>query len=167
MNLVLVLVGLTFVPTQAIDARELAFHHTHTGHSLSVVYYHDGRYDMDALARVDDFLKDFRTGALHPIDPALLDVLFDIRTRTSSRAPFEVISAYRSPATNEMLRTRASNSGVAQRSMHLDGQAIDVRLADVPLAQLRGVALQLKRGGVGFYPTSDFVHVDTGRVRYW
>jgi uncharacterized protein YcbK (DUF882 family) len=167
MNLVLVLIGLTFAPTQSTDARELAFYHTHTGRSLSIVYYHDGRYDVDALAQVDDFLKDFRTGVLHPIDPALLDVLFDIRTRTGSRAPFEVISAYRSSETNEMLRTRTSDSGVAQHSMHLDGQAIDVRLADVPLAELRGVALQLKRGGVGFYPSSDFVHVDTGRVRFW
>ncbi len=165
MGLLLVLIGLTFAPTQAADVRELAFHHTHTGDSLSIVYYRNGRYDPDALAQIDDFLKDFRTGARHPIDPALLDVLFDIRTSTGSRSPFEVISAYRSPATNEMLRM--PGSGVARHSMHLQGQAIDVRLADVPLEQLRGVALHLKRGGVGFYPSSDFVHVDTGRVRYW
>lgn len=167
MALLLMLIGFTLAPGHAFDARELAFYHTHTGKSLSIVYYHDGRYDRTALARVDDYLKDFRTGSSHPIDPALLDVLYEIKSRTHSRAPFEVISAYRSPPTNEMLRTRRADSGVARHSMHLQGQAIDVRLADVPLDQLRGVALHLQRGGVGFYPTSDFVHVDTGRVRFW
>ena len=167
MGLLLILIGFTLAPAQASDARELAFHHTHTGKSLSVVYYHDGRYDPDALAQIDDHLKDFRTGNRHAIDPELLDVLFDIKTQTHSHAPFDVISAYRSPATNEMLRTHSSDTGVAQHSMHLQGQAIDVRLADVPLDRLRRVALHLQRGGVGFYPKSDFVHVDTGRVRYW
>jgi len=167
MGLLLMLMGLTFASPQAYDARELAFYHTHTGKSLSVVYYHDGRYDQKALAQIDDYLKDFRTGDSHSIDPALLDVLFDIKTRTSTHAPFEVISAYRSPPTNEMLRTRTSDSGVAQHSMHLQGQAIDVRLADISLDRLRTVALDLRRGGVGFYPSSDFVHVDTGRVRFW
>jgi uncharacterized protein YcbK (DUF882 family) len=167
MGLMLMLIGFTLAPVQAHDARELAFYHTHTGRALSVAYYHDGRYDPKALAQIEDYLKDFRTGDRHAIDPGLLDVLFDIKTRTGSHAPFEVISAYRSPPTNEMLRTRAADSGVAQHSMHLQGQAIDVRLADVPLDKLRSVALHLKRGGVGFYPTSDFVHVDTGRIRYW
>jgi uncharacterized protein YcbK (DUF882 family) len=87
--------------------------------------------------------------------------------QTRTHAPFEVISAYRSPPTNEMLRTRSADSGVVQHSMHIQGQAIDVRLADVLLQQLRGFALHLQRGGVGFYPTSEFVHVDTGRVRFW
>jgi len=91
--------------------------------------------------------------------------LYEIKSRTGARQPFEVISAYRSPETNSMLRDRSS--GVAQRSMHLEGQAIDVRLRDVELERLRKVALELKRGGVGFYPDSDFVHVDTGRVRHW
>lgn len=167
MGLLLMLIGFTLAPGHAFDARELDFYHTHTGKALSVVYYHDGRYDPTALAQVEDYLKDFRTGDRHPIDPALLDVLFEIKTRTHTHAPFEVISAYRSPPTNEMLRTRSAGSGVAQHSMHLQGQAIDVRLADVPLEQLRGVALHLQRGGVGFYPTSEFVHVDTGRVRFW
>ena len=95
----------------------------------------------------------------------LLDVLFEIKQKTGTRAPFEVISAYRSPETNGMLR--AKSTGVAEKSMHLRGQAIDVRLADVKLERLRQAALRLKRGGVGFYPESQFVHVDTGRVRYW
>jgi uncharacterized protein YcbK (DUF882 family) len=149
----------------ASDQRSLSFYHTHTGKALSVVYYRNGDYVPGALERVDDYLKDFRNGEQHPIDPALLDVLFEIKTKTRSTAPFEVISAYRSPQTNGMLR--AKSTGVAQNSMHLRGQAIDVRLADVRLDRLREVALSLKKGGVGFYPDSQFVHVDTGRVRYW
>ncbi len=94
------------------------------------------------------------------MDPALFDVLFDIKLKTGTRAPFQVISAYRSPATNQMLRD--NSTGVAKDSMHLRGQAIDVRLADVPLDKLRSVALDLQKGGVGFYPESQFVHVDTG-----
>jgi len=147
------------------DSRDLTFYHTHTGKSLTVVYLRDGAYQPEALAQVEDFLKDFRNGQRHPIDPALLDVLYEIKTRTGAQQPFEVISAYRSPETNTMLRSQSS--GVAERSMHLQGQAIDVRLRDVQLDRLRKVALDLKRGGVGFYPGSDFVHVDTGRVRHW
>jgi uncharacterized protein YcbK (DUF882 family) len=147
------------------DIRDLSFYHTHTGESLAVVYQRDGAYQEDALLAVADFLKDFRNGERHSIDPALLDVLYEIKVRTGSQAPFEVISAYRSPATNEMLRSKSS--GVASSSMHLLGQAIDVRLRDIELARLKEVALQLERGGVGFYPGSDFVHVDTGRVRHW
>ena len=122
---------------------------------------------MEALRSVEDYLKDFRNGERHPIDPALLDVLYDIKVKTGSHAPFEVISAFRSPETNQMLRNRDSSSGVAQNSMHIQGQAIDVRLRDVKLPKLRDVALHLQRGGVGFYPASEFVHVDTGRVRHW
>jgi uncharacterized protein YcbK (DUF882 family) len=147
------------------DSRDLAFYHTHTGQSLHVTYRKDGAYQDEALLAIEDFLKDFRDGERHPIDPALLDVLFEIKTRTGTQAPFEVISAYRSPGTNEMLRARSG--GVAEKSLHVHGQAIDVRLRDVELARLREVALRLERGGVGFYPGSNFVHVDTGRVRRW
>jgi uncharacterized protein YcbK (DUF882 family) len=161
----MLLIGLGLSKASLHDQRELSFYHTHTGKTLAVVYYRDGEYLDEALRHIDDHLKDFRNGERHPIDPALLDVLFEIRTRTGSRAPFEVISAYRSPRTNEMLRGRSS--GVAQNSMHLQGQAIDVRLRDVTLDELRDAARNLARGGVGFYPESEFVHVDTGRVRYW
>jgi len=99
------------------------------------------------------------------MDPALLDLLHALRTHTGSRKPYQIISGYRSPATNRMLHERSS--GVATKSLHMSGQAIDIRVADVPLAQLRNAALSLQRGGVGFYPGSDFVHVDTGRVRAW
>jgi len=147
------------------EARSLSFYHTHTGQYLSVVYRVDGVYQPDALRSVDAFLADFRNHEAHHIDPTLLDVLYDLKSKTGSRAPFQVISAYRSPTTNQWLRQ--TTAGVAEHSMHLEGRAIDVRLADVPLARLREVALSLERGGVGFYPQSDFVHVDTGRVRRW
>jgi uncharacterized protein YcbK (DUF882 family) len=165
MKVLLLLIGLGASNLALHDQRELSFYHTHTGKALSVVYYADGVYLPTALQNIDDFLKDFRNGERHDIDPALLDVLYDIKVKTGTHAPFEVISAYRSPETNQMLRT--ATVGVAQNSMHLQGQAIDVRLHDVSLTKLRDVALHLQRGGVGFYPESEFVHVDTGRVRHW
>jgi uncharacterized protein YcbK (DUF882 family) len=167
MRLLSIVMAFTLASAQTHDIRSLSFHHTHTDRDLTVVYYRDGAYDQRALAQIEDYLKDFRNGERHRIDPALLDVLFDIKQRSGTRSPFEVISAYRSSQTNEMLRTRTVHTGVAKDSMHLRGQAIDVRLADVPLDRLRAVALDLKRGGVGFYPQSEFVHVDTGRIRYW
>jgi uncharacterized protein YcbK (DUF882 family) len=165
MKALLLLIGLGVSNAALHDQRELSFYHTHTGKALSVVYYKDGVYLPAALQNIDDFLKDFRNGERHDIDPALLDVLYDIKVKTGTHAPFEVISAYRSPQTNQMLRD--TTVGVAQHSMHMQGQAIDVRLPDVKLAKLRDVALHLQRGGVGFYPTSEFVHVDTGRIRRW
>lgn len=165
MKTVLLLMSLGLANTSYDDRRELNFYHTHTGKALSVVYYSDGRYVPDALHDIDDFLKDFRNGERHAMDPSLLDVLYEIKVKTNSHAPFEVISAFRSPETNSMLRSRST--GVAENSMHLKGQAIDVRLRDVSLSTLRDVALRLERGGVGFYPASEFVHVDTGRVRRW
>ena len=145
--------------------RTLDFVHTHTGERLAVEYFGGGAYVPDALTTVNHFLRDFRTGDSHPIDPNLLDLLHDLTDLTGSARPFQVISGYRSPATNEMLRHRSE--GVAAGSLHMRGQAIDIRLADVPLARLRSTAITVCRGGVGFYPASDFVHVDTGRVRTW
>jgi len=149
----------------ATAVRELSFRHTHTGESLSIAFAHGERYLADALARVDWLLRDFRNGEVRPIDPQLLDQLHAVATQTGSRAPFEVISGYRSPATNESLHRKGR--GVATHSLHLEGRAIDVRLPDVPLPDLRDAALSLKAGGVGFYAESRFVHLDTGRVRRW
>jgi uncharacterized protein YcbK (DUF882 family) len=143
----------------------LAFEHTHTGERVSLVYRLDGSYVPSSLRTLDRFLRDFRTGDQHQIDPQLLDILSSLSTITGSRAPFQVISAYRSAHTNAMLRERGR--GVARSSLHLEGRAIDIRLADVPLADLRDAAVSLRAGGVGFYPGPEFVHVDTGRVRYW
>ena len=145
--------------------RALRFTHTHTGERLAVEYFSGGTYLPDALVTVNYFLRDFRTGDVHEIDPGLLDLLHGLAAVAETSRPFEVISGYRSPATNEMLRHRSE--GVAAGSLHMNGQAIDIRLADVPLPRLRQAALDVRRGGVGYYPASDFVHVDTGRVRMW
>jgi uncharacterized protein YcbK (DUF882 family) len=150
---------------RSTDTRVLSFNHLHTGERLEVEYFSAGTYLPDALGEVNKLLRDFRSGDVGAIDPALLDVLHVLRERTGSRRPFQIISGYRSPATNRMLHERSA--GVATRSLHMQGQAIDVRLADVPLDKLRDAALAAGRGGVGYYPGSDFVHVDTGRVRAW
>lgn len=149
----------------AAAPRRLAFHHTHTGESLDLEYSEAGRYIPDALLTIDQLLRDFRSGEVHPIDPQLLDVLYALRAQVHSPAPFEIISAFRSPATNQML---ARNSGgVSRNSLHLSGRAIDVRLPGIATANLRDASMRLRAGGVGYYPDSDFIHIDTGRVRYW
>jgi uncharacterized protein YcbK (DUF882 family) len=148
-----------------VGTRVLRFSHTHTGERLEVDYFVDGAYLPDALETVNHFLRDFRTGDIYPIDPELLDLLHRLAGMTETSRPFQVISGYRSPATNEMLRHRSE--GVAAGSLHMRGQAIDIRLGDVPLRALRRAALAAHRGGVGYYPASDFVHVDTGRPRTW
>ncbi|QID16824.1 DUF882 domain-containing protein [Nitrogeniibacter mangrovi] len=142
----------------------LSFHHLHTGERLSTVYRVDGRYQREALTRIAWLLRDFRTGKTHPMDPQLLDILHALSLRCEGET-FEVISGYRAPATNAMLAR--TTSGVARHSLHMEGRAIDVRLTGRATAQLRDAALALRRGGVGFYPDSDFVHLDTGRVRAW
>ena len=150
---------------RAADARQLSFYHTHTRLSLDVVYYENGEYVDSALDRINRFLKDFRTGEVTEMNPELLDLLHDVRSELDPDAVFEVISAYRSPQTNEMLRT--TTNGVARFSHHVKGNAIDVRLRGVRTKNLRDTAMRMHRGGVGFYPESDFVHMDTGPVRFW
>jgi uncharacterized protein YcbK (DUF882 family) len=149
----------------ASATRALSFAHTHTGEHLVVEYFQNGTYVPDALTTVNHYLRDFRTGDVHAIDTDLLDLLHRLVRSTDTTKPLQVISGYRSPATNEMLRHHSE--GVAAGSLHMKGQAIDIRLADVPLLGLRQAALDAQRGGVGYYPASDFVHVDTGRVRMW
>ncbi|MCD6735415.1 MAG: DUF882 domain-containing protein [Burkholderiaceae bacterium] len=154
-------------PDTAIDeVARLAFVNTHTGESLDVVYRERGRYLTDAIAEIDRVLRDHRNGEIFPIDRALLDQLDRLGALlgTGTR-PFHVISGYRSPATNAMLHARSN--GVAMRSLHMSGRAIDIRMPGVPLATLHRAALSMQAGGVGYYPGSDFVHVDTGRVRSW
>ena len=145
--------------------RVLKFFHTQTGESLQVVYFRQGEYDPRALADIRVFLADWRDGEQHDLDPQLMDILWRLQQATGSNNTWEVISAYRSPETNEMLRSRSS--GVAKKSQHLAGNAIDVRLRGLDLEVLRDTARTLKLGGVGYYASSNFVHVDTGRVRYW
>lgn len=146
-------------------SRRLSFSHTHTGEKLSVVYKVGDHYVADGLAKLNRLLRDFRTGDVHPIDPKLFDQLWQVQTNLKSDAPFQIISGYRSSKTNAMLRGKSS--GVAKKSLHMTGQAIDIRLADVKLSNLRAAAIELQQGGVGYYAKSNFVHLDTGRVRSW
>lgn len=145
--------------------RELSFHHLHTGEKLSLTYWEGGHYVDDALRAVNQVLRDHRTDEAHPMDPGLLDLLAGIRNRLDTDRPFEVISGYRSPKTNAKLRK--ASGGVAKRSLHMSGKAIDIRVPGRDVHQLQKAALSLKAGGVGLYTKSRFVHVDTGRVRSW
>jgi uncharacterized protein YcbK (DUF882 family) len=146
-------------------ARQLAFYNLHTGESLRAVYWEGGRYLEDGLAEIDYVLRDFRTGEVRSIDPKLLDLVHRLRRTMDDDEPVHVISGYRSPATNAMLARRSN--GVAKNSYHVKGMAIDLRLPDRRLADLRAAAMALAGGGVGYYPKSNFVHVDTGPVRAW
>jgi uncharacterized protein YcbK (DUF882 family) len=150
---------------QPLAPRVLRFDHTHTGEKLAIEYWKGGTYESDSLNAINHLMRDFQTGDVHPIDPPLLDLLHDLAEATGTSRPFEIISAYRSPATNAALR--AHSTGVASNSLHLQGKAIDIRLTDVPLKHLHRAALESRGGGVGYYPDSNFIHVDTGRVRTW
>jgi uncharacterized protein YcbK (DUF882 family) len=147
-------------------ARSLAFDHTHTSERLSVVYAVGDQYVPDALGTLNRFLRDHYTGDVGVIDPQLFDLLHRVRTQLGAGEPFQVISGYRCPGTNATLKA-TRGGGVATRSLHMDGKAIDVRLPGVALGDLRDVALSLRAGGVGYYPRDQFVHLDTGRVRSW
>lgn len=149
------------VPT----SRQLSFQHTHTAETLSATYWQAGRYDARALQLINRLLRDFRTNEIHPIAEPLLDQLYDLQQLVGNDAPFEVISGYRSPSTNDMLQR--TTSGVATWSLHMSGCAIDVRLPGTSLRRLRDAAASLRRGGIGYYPSSDFIHLDTGRFRQW
>jgi uncharacterized protein YcbK (DUF882 family) len=145
--------------------RSLAFFNTHTSETLKATYWRGGQADRGALKDIDFILRDFRSGDIHRIDVKLLDLLSELHRRSGAKQPFQIISGYRSPKTNAMLA--AESKGVATHSMHIEGKAIDIRVADVDLRKLYKTAVTMKAGGVGIYPGSNFVHVDTGRVRYW
>lgn len=146
--------------------RGLALVHTHTHEQIDLVYAVDERYVPDALGSLNHFLRDHYTGDVGRIDPQVFDLLYRVQQALGSSRAFEVISGYRCPATNTRLR-ETRGGGVATRSLHMEGRAIDVRLPGVPLADLRDAALSLRAGGVGFYARDQFVHIDTGRVRAW
>jgi len=162
-------VGLGLVPAglRALtrEARELSFRHLHTGESLRVVYREPEGYVPEALQALSRLLRDHRTGDEYPIEPTLFDLLHDVQSAAGNAGTIRVISGYRSRRTNEHLR--AQGRAVASRSLHLVGKAIDLRIDGVPSEHLRSVALGLQRGGVGYYPRSDFVHLDVGRFRTW
>lgn len=145
--------------------RTLAFYNTHTSESLKTVYWAEGAYQKEGLQEINNILRDHRADEVYPIDRDLLDLLFVLRSRLNSRKSFHIISGYRSPATNAILRKQSS--GVAKRSYHMQGKAIDIRLPGCELTKLHKAALAMQAGGVGSYPASDFIHVDVGPVRRW
>ena len=145
--------------------RSLSFVHTHTGEQLSTRYFDGGAYVPEALGQLNHLLRDFRNDAVMSMDAGLFDLLWELQAAADRDATFEIISAYRSPATNTMLHRRSS--GVAEHSQHMLGKAIDIRVSGFSTVRLASLARNLARGGVGYYARSDFVHVDTGRVRYW
>jgi len=165
--LAVILSSITLSATSsAVPQGHLRLFHTHTGEHLDIVYRHGGTYVPEALAKLDHFLRDHRTGEVHHFDPRLFDVLSDA-TQAVGRpnAEIYIICGYRAPKSNEYLRTHTS--GVAKNSLHMQAEAIDIRLPGTPTLKFRNAALALGRGGVGYYPTSDFIHVDVGRIRRW
>lgn len=145
--------------------KELAFYNLHTDEKLRITYWKDGGYDRAALAKINHILRDFRSGDVYPMSPNLIDLLHGLQARLRTDSVIEIISGYRSPQTNTML---ANNSdGVARQSYHTKGVATDIRMRGISLRRLQTEALFMGRGGVGYYPKSDFVHVDVGPVRRW
>jgi uncharacterized protein YcbK (DUF882 family) len=157
--------GLRIATAADSDPRGLKFYNLHTDERLEVEYFARGAYLPDALDAINHILRDFRRNEVKAIDPHLLDLLHTLNRRLDTREPFDVISGYRSPLTNAMLH--AQSEGVAAHSLHIDGKAIDLRVPGRDLALVHRTALAMDAGGVGYYPRSDFVHVDTGRVRRW
>lgn len=158
--------ALSFASTaDPVTEKSLSFYNTHTGETLVSTYWEAGNYIPESLRQINHILRDHRTGELMPMNVELIDLLYDVRTKLGSSKPFGIISGYRSPKSNAMLN--ATTSGVASKSLHTQGMAIDVNLSGVELSQLRKAAMSEKKGGVGFYPSSNFVHLDVGRVRYW
>jgi uncharacterized protein YcbK (DUF882 family) len=149
----------------ALPERSLAFNHLHTGEKLRVTYWAEGNYVADSLKQINFLLRDFRNNQALDMDTNLLDQLAQLQTQLNKPCEFQIISAYRSPQTNAMLQ--ANSSGVAKHSMHLEGKAIDIRVPNIALSSLRQHALAMQAGGVGYYSQSEFVHLDTGRVRQW
>jgi uncharacterized protein YcbK (DUF882 family) len=149
------------------ETRTLSFHHTHSDEDLTVTFKRDGRYDEEALKKLNHFLRDWRSQEATTMDRHLFDILWEVYRDVDGKKPIQIISSYRSPSTNAMLRRRSS--GVARSSQHMLGHAMDFFIPDVPLEQIRYAGLKLQRGGVGFYPTSGspFVHLDTGSIRHW
>jgi uncharacterized protein YcbK (DUF882 family) len=162
--------GLAALPTLAgftspVRERVLTLYNTHTGERVQTTYWADGKYLETEIALMNRLLRDHRSGQVFAIEHKLFDTLHDLQALTGKRTEFHVISGYRSPATNAKLRRE--RSGIAKDSLHTHGKAIDIRLPGTELRDLQRAALALRAGGVGYYPQSDFIHLDTGRVRVW
>lgn len=166
--LLLACAGSVHDATAENETRTLSFHHTHSNEDLTITFKRNGRYDEEALKQLNHYLRDWRTQDQTVMDPHLFDILWEVYRDVDGKKPIQIISAYRSPTTNAMLRSHRS-SGVARYSQHMLGHAMDFYIPGVPLEQIRYAGLRLQRGGVGFYPTSGspFVHLDTGSIRHW
>lgn len=152
--------------SSSFEEHRLRLYHTHTQEHLDVVFRRGAEYIPDALAKLDHFLRDHRTGDIHHYDPRVFDLLADLTTAAGrAEAEINIICGYRTPWSNNFLRTHTS--GVAKNSLHMQAEAIDIRLPGIETARLRDLALSLGRGGVGYYAKSNFIHVDVGRVRRW
>jgi uncharacterized protein YcbK (DUF882 family) len=152
-------------PAIALSERSLSFYNTHTGEKLTVIYRRHGNYIPESLEKINTILRDHRSGDIHPIDPKLMDYLYDLQTKVGNHGDVHIISGYRSPETNRKLRR--NSKGVAQGSLHMQGKALDFRLPGTDTARLHDAARKMKRGGVGYYKKSGFIQIDTGRVRNW
>lgn len=151
--------------SRKVYERSVSFRHLHTDEALNIVYWEQGQYVPDALKQINHVLRDHRTGDIKRIDPQLVDLLYTMGRRLGTSKPFQVVSGYRSPATNAMLRRNSKR--VAKSSFHMEGKAIDVRIPGFEPRTLAQLARGMGAGGVGFYPRSNFIHVDVGPVRYW
>jgi uncharacterized protein YcbK (DUF882 family) len=161
--------GLVSAPTiacaKAVKKRSLSFVHTRTQQELTLVYASGSAYDRRALTKINRFLRDYNTGQVHVIDPKLLDILWAVKGEMGNKGVYEIVSGFRSPKTNRLLRQ--GHSGVATKSLHMQGKAVDIRFSGASLAQVRQCALEMQCGGVGYYPRDGFVHLDSGQFRTW
>jgi uncharacterized protein YcbK (DUF882 family) len=149
----------------AMKGRQVRLANVHTGEKFTGEYWYDGKYAPDAFRSIKRLMRDYRSNEIFPIDPRLMDVLFVLQHRLHNFKAVDVYSGYRSPSTNAMLRR--SSHGVARASLHMQGQAVDLAMPGTRLSKVRDAAVGLRAGGVGFYPSSSFIHIDTGRVRSW
>jgi len=148
-----------------LPERSIQLLNTHTGETLKTVFWGEGRYQPRAIAQISRLLRDHRSGAIHPIDPRLLDLIVAVQNRVGAKGAVHIISGYRSPATNAIMA--AFSDGVATNSLHTKGKAVDIRLPGHSVRHIGRAARTLRAGGVGLYPDSDFVHIDTGPIRTW
>lgn len=153
------------VPASIASGREIRLFSAHTGEKFTGTYWQNGRYLPDAFAGIKSVMRDHRSGEQFPIDPRLMDILYVLQNKVDNFDAFKVFSGYRAPKSNAWLRSHGE--GVAKNSLHMTGQAIDIALPGTKLPQLHKAALNIHSGGVGYYPKTGFVHVDTGRVRTW
>jgi len=153
------------IDTPVAPERKLSLLNLHTGESITATYWAEGEYQNSELAAINNILRDHRTGDVHSMDSGLLELLNTLHHKLDARESFQVISGYRSPKTNAKLSKKSK--GVAKKSLHMQGKAIDIRLPGCALSDLQKAALSCRKGGVGYYPKSDFIHIDTGRVRRW